>query len=213
MARRTCPACARRYAGTVDPDCPVCEGVGVLALHPVALYRSDIPVVARAIELYLEASARDAANQLPLGEPRRNALAQAVTRLRKARVIDAPLGVADAEPTTNPTRPDTRPIDVEASRLAYQLGQPTRPADQANLDADPILYGIDDRPRATGLLPQVSAAGSPSFIAKAADPTDALGPDTRAMAYDRMATDRAAVVVAHAVDAAVNLQTRREARS
>lgn len=209
MARRTCPACPRRYAGLVDVDCVVCDGVGVIALHPVALHRQDAAVVSRAVELYLEAAAREDANRLPLGDPRKTALAAAVARLRAARIIEAPLGVSEREQAHAPEGPERRIADSEAARVVSQLGGSVRPSDAANLDAAPVTYGIHDRPRASGLLPRVSAGGSPSAMAKAADPTDALGPDTRAEVYARMSLDRQAAVLAAAVDRVVATLARR----
>lgn len=211
MARRTCPACQRRYAGLVDPDCPICEGVGVVALHPVALYRSDPVVVARAIELYLESTSREAARVLPPGELRRDAVAVGAARLRAARVIGEPLGVADnSDRTPEPEgAAERRIVDWEAARLAVENGATMRPSDAANLDADRVSYGPDDRPHASGLLPSVSAGGHPSALAKAADPRDALGPDTRALVYAEHATDRSARVVASAVDQAAAARFRQ----
>lgn len=55
---RTCPACARREAGLIDPECIVCAGDGRLELGPLALHRRTPQVVARAVEMNLEATAR-----------------------------------------------------------------------------------------------------------------------------------------------------------
>lgn len=216
MSCRTCPACARRYAGLVDPDCVVCDGVGVLALHPVALHRSDPAVIARAVELYLEAGARQAATgdePATYGLERTNALAAAVDQLRLARVIDNPPGVPTSGPSYVPEGVERRAYDSDAFRAAAHLGVIPRGVDAANLDAAPVVYDADARPRATGLLPQVSAAGHQGFLARAADPTDALGPDTRAEVYARQATDRAAHAVAAAVDPAASLRARQTRRA
>lgn len=215
MARRTCPACAMRYAGLVDPGCPVCEGVGVLGLHPVALAPvglkpTDAAVVARAVELYLEAAAREAAGQLPLGDPRTEALAEAADRLRKARIVGPPLGVPDRDMAWIPLDPETRAVDAEAQKTAHLMGQPNKPQDVANLDADPVLYSPEDRPRALGLLPERSQNGYQSQLAKAADPVDALGPDTLTLAFERQNRDHGAQVIASAVNDIVMIRNRKD---
>ncbi|WP_141658821.1 hypothetical protein [Carbonactinospora thermoautotrophica] len=210
--RRCCPACVRRYAALVAPDCPVCKGVGVLGLGAAALHHYEPAVVARAVEFYLEAKAREAAEQLPLGAPRREALAAATDELRYAGVIADPLVSGDParHRADAPEGTARRVTDAEAARLAYLTGATPSPVDQANLDRPPILYGPDDRPLARS-LPVVSAAGSPTFLARAADPADPLG-DTRAAVYERRARDWRANVVAAAVDRVRSIRTRRQAR-
>jgi hypothetical protein len=208
-SRRTCPACSRRYAGLIDPDCVVCWGVGVVGLGPAALHRCEPAVVARAIELHLEAASRAAAEDLPLGDARREALAAAVDELRVAGVIADPLAHG-APANSRPDAPEgaaRRVTDSEASRLAYLVGARPRPCDPANLDAEAIEYGLDDRPLARS-LPVVSAGGAPSFLAKAADPADPLG-DTRRQVYARNATDRRATVIAAAVARVPAIRARR----
>lgn len=90
MASRTCPVCQRRYAGLVDPECVVCSGVGVLSLGAAALHKSPPEAVARSIEVYLEAAARRAEQQLPIAD-RSPVLATAVAELRHAGVLADPL--------------------------------------------------------------------------------------------------------------------------
>ena len=87
MASRTCPACQRRYAGLIDPECVICGGRGVLGLGAAALHKQEPPAVARAIEVYLEAAARAAQQHLPIGDERREALAAAVDELRHGGLI------------------------------------------------------------------------------------------------------------------------------
>lgn len=216
MPRRTCPTCPKRYAGLVDTQCPVCEGVGVVALGAAALERHEPAVVARTIELYLESASREAANHFPPGDLRLDALAIAAQRLRVAGVMGAPLGVAEAEGRIEaPQSPETRVADWEATRCVglFDTDVVIKPSDLANIDAEQTIYGPDDRPHASGLLPSVSADGWPSAMVKAADPRDALGASTRAIAYARQSADRTAQVVANAVDRAIELRTRRASPS
>jgi hypothetical protein len=91
MAARTCPACQRRYAGLVDPDCVICRGAGVLRLGHAGLHKNDPAVVARAIEGYLEAYLRAVDQMLPIGNAKLEALANAVSELVHAGLILDPL--------------------------------------------------------------------------------------------------------------------------
>lgn len=217
MARRTCPACSKRYAQLVTPDCPVCEGVGVLGLHPVALAPvglkpTDPAVIARAVELYLEGAARAAADKIPPGDGagRRQALADAAERLRAARIVSPPVGVPERDSHWVPQYPEEKATtDGSAAKTAHLLGEHTGPTDTARLDAAPRLPGPDDRPRAMGQLPDTSMEGYPSHLAQAADPIDPLGPDHRALAFQRQNRDRRARVIAEAVDPIVDMRTRK----
>jgi hypothetical protein len=211
-SRRTCPACARRYAGLITPDCAVCWGVGVIGLGPAALHRSEPAVVARSIELYLEAASRTVAADLPLGDERRDALAAAADELRVAGVIADSLahGEAAHHRADAPEGAARRVTDSEAARMAHLAGARLTPSDAANLDAEAIEYGLDDRPLAKA-LPVVSASGSQSFLARAADPADPLG-DTRQQVYARDATERRAVVLSAAVGRVGAIKARRARR-
>lgn len=91
MAARTCPACQRRYAGLVDPECVICQGAGVLRLGPAALHKNEPAVVARAIEGYLEAYLRSVDQMLPIGNPKLEALGNAVSELVHAGLLADPL--------------------------------------------------------------------------------------------------------------------------
>ena len=211
MSRRTCPACARRYAGLVDPQCLVCWGLGVVGLGTAALHVDEPATVARAIEIYLESKARESEVSHPIGEPRREALAAAVDELRIAGVIadTVQLGTPANSRQDAPEGTARRVNDSEGARLAWLHGGRSRPSDMANLDAPPVVYGIDDRPLVHS-LPRVSAAGSQSALAKVADPADPLG-DTRAAAYTREARERRAGVMAAAVGRVQTIRARRAA--
>lgn len=204
--RQTCPLCRRRTTGVVDPDCIVCEGIGVIGLGTYGIVHHGADVTGRAVELYLEAAAREATTDLPIGQPRLNALHAAVTRLRDLGVITAPLGVT--EPSTLGDPLPTHTLEAAAARAAFLMGATVTPSDAANTTAPPIRYNPDDRPRATGLLPTTSQAGYPSALARVGDPTDALGPDTRAHVYADQAAQRQAHVLASAIDTAAAKRAR-----
>lgn len=208
-ARRTCPACSRRYAGLVDPECVICSGLGVVGLGAAALHTAPAAAVARAVELYLEAAARDAGARLPPGQPRREALEAAAAELRVVGVLADPPTAGPQHPATGsvPVREHHRRVDVIAAQLAARAGVEPTGDDAQRLDADPTLYGPRDRPGAAG-LPVVSAAGHPARLAMAADPKDPLG-STRDEAWARINTEHRAAVVAAAVGRAATLRARR----
>lgn len=218
MARRTCPACSKRYAQLVTPDCPVCEGVGVLGLHPVALAPvglkpTDPAVVSRAVELYLEAAAAHAADTIPPGDGRgrRQALAAAAERLRTARIVGPPLGLPERDGHWTPEYPDEKvTTDKDAAKVAALHGQHPTPADGARVDAAPRIPDPDARPRAMGQLPDTSMEGYPSHLVQAADPIDPLGPDNQVLAFQRQNRDRRAQVIAQAVDPIVDMRTKAQ---
>lgn len=95
MPSRTCPACSRRYAGLIDPDCVICAGVGALTLGAAGLHKNDPAVAARAVEIYLEVTARHALKSLPIGEPRMEALSAAVAELKHAGLLADSLTVVE----------------------------------------------------------------------------------------------------------------------
>lgn len=161
-ARRTCPACARRYGGLVADDCRVCAGVGVLALGTAALARHPAEAVARSVELYLEHRAQTAGT-LPLAQ-RGDTLEAAVLELRSAGVLDHS---HDTPAVTSPRR-NRAETEVDAYRLTRQLtGQPVPTAVPATLAA-PTLQLADARPDRVHAL--ASANGHRSATARAADP-------------------------------------------
>lgn len=210
--RRTCPACAKRYAGLVATDCPICQGLGVLTLGAAALHNYDTAAVARAIDLYLEHNAQAIRDQLPLGS-RRAALEAATDNLRAAGIL--------ARNTDGPGRPakaaaprdaaSTRVTELEAYRVTRDLG--ARPTTAVlNALAAPPLPPTDlhtARPR-TGTIPTASTTGHRSATATIADPIDPLGPDTTTILNTRVTADYRAKVIAHAVPTAANRRRRKE---
>lgn len=206
--RRTCPACSRRYAGLIAPDCPVCQGLGVLTLGAAALHHFEPAAVARAVELYLEAKARQSRQELPLGQ-HRQALEAHVDELRVAGVL-ATIGDTAGHPARTPVPQDAssaRVAELDAYRATKALG--ARP-DTAVLNAlaAPELPLELARPR-DGRPPQASATGHPSAIATIADPIDPLGPDSGELELTRDARTHRARVIAASVPTAA---TRRRSR-
>lgn len=195
--RRTCPACSRRYAGLVTPDCPVCQGLGVLNLGAAALHHYDPAPIARAVELYLETQARRTRHELPLGQ-HRDTLATAVDELRLAGVLAHPSdGTGTPARTTPPAdAASTRVAELDAYRVARALGTPVNTTVVAALAEGPVdLVGL--RPR-DGHPPTGSANGHRSALATIADPIDPLGPDTAELRATRYAHDHAGHVIAAA---------------
>ena len=197
--RRTCPACARRYAGLVAPDCPICQGLGVLSLGAAATATHTPAAVSRAIELYLETHAARQRNELPLGL-HRDALADAVDELRLAGVLSSPHDPADTNThPTAPTSPDAiRPIELDAYRYARTTLNTTITTTAIHaLAAPPTTDLTTVRPR--NGPPTGSANGHTSALATTADPIDPLSVDTAVITADRYADHYRARVIAEAI--------------
>jgi len=206
--RRTCPACQRRYAGLIDPACPVCAGLGVLTLGAAALHHHEAPAVARAVELYLEHHAAQAAGTLPLGQHRPH-LEATVAELRVAGVLAS---TADAtgerahQPRTLVSPP--RVVELDAHRLAKQLGATTTITLLEALRAGP---GPLARARPSYLAHPsewTSANGHRAHLARVADPVDPLGPDGQELEHTRTAHNHTATVLVTAVPSVVRRRTR-----
>lgn len=211
LPRRLCPACARRYAGLVAHDCPVCAGRGVLTLGAAALHHYDTPAVARAVDLFLEHAAQQATQHLPLSD-RRSALEAATDDLRVAGVLSS---TADASgtPARTPGPTDTasaRVTELNAHRLTRDLGRPPTPRVAAALTSrpDPALTDVRAT-RLRGLVPQVSATGNRSAVATIADPIAVLGPDVSVLQSDQRSTDHAARTIAQAVPETLKRRRRK----
>lgn len=206
--RRLCPACSRRYAQLVAPDCPVCQGLGVLNLGAAALAHYAAAPIARAVELYLEAHARTARTMLPLGQ-HRHTLEAAVDELRLAGVLASSHDTGP--PARDPVPTDAasaRVAELDSYRVARALGTPVTTITLATLAAPPVDDLADVRPR-DGRPPTGSLAGHRSALATIADPIDPLGDDTATIHADRYADTHRANVIAAAVPTAAN---RRRAR-
>lgn len=210
VPRRTCPACARRYAGLVAHDCPVCQGLGVLTLGAAALHHYGTAATARAVDLFLEHAAQEATRQLALAS-RREALEAAADDLRVAGVLASPVDNRHVTPARTPAPQDAqaaRVTELDALRLTRELGRPAGVPVLSALAAAPIPLE-EARPR-DGRPPQASAQGLPSRLATIADPIDPLGPDTGELDIARRRSEHTAAVVARAVPQAAH--SRRRAR-
>lgn len=206
--RRTCPACARRYAGLIEPDCPVCTGTGVLGLGAAALATIPPGAVARAVELYLEVSARTAVTRLPYAD-RRDALEGAVLELRLTGILTtiADTGTPAHAGATEPTR---RELDRTAHDLTRRLRRPATPEDTRRLEAAPAE--LEDARPAGAVLATASANGHRARLAVVADPIDPLGPNLLDLEAERMALEHAARVTAQAADQLAHRPQRTAAR-
>lgn len=196
IPRRTCPACARRYAGLVDAACVVCQGLGTLNLGNAALHYYPAPAVARAVELHLEGVAANATHTQP-PNARAQVLEAAVDELRAAGVL---AGALDGVGTPAGPLPPIPTVTLEASAHHYaaQLGADT--ADPTLLDAGPRTLR-KARPTRTD-LPALSANGHPAHLAQVADPIDTLGPDGWQLAAEHRRTDWTAAAITASVPTA-----------
>lgn len=209
-ARRTCPACSRRYAGLVEHDCPVCSGVGVMALGAAALHRHPAAAVSRSVELYLEGAARKAATALPYAD-RRGALELAVDELRTAGVLAGPAEHGTGQPAHAPAPRDAQArtvVELDAHALTGTLGVPVSTAVLAALAAPTIPLDEARTPRSVEA--HASAGGSRAALALAADPIDPLGPDLATLELERRTAEHAGRVLALATD---DLAARRRRRA
>lgn len=164
-----CPACARRWAGVIADDCPVCAGLGVVNLGAAATHKHGPAPAALAVAYYLEARARDAAGRLAYAE-HPAALEAAVAELRAAGVLAAAAGKTRA---VNP--PTAQKAVAAAVQLTLEWGMKAAPTDAQRLHGKrrPRLAGCRDN---KACLPAVSANGHASHLARAADqlPLDAV---------------------------------------
>ena len=111
--RIVCRACAVRTAGIVDPDCPVCEGIGSLIISP-AILRDQTPEVAgRAVNVALEAYAREAEETLDLGLDPAAVIRSAVSNLRLAGLLFPPPLEIPTDPPSSPSPAPQDPAVIE----------------------------------------------------------------------------------------------------
>lgn len=192
--RIVCHACRMRFATLVDPACRLCGGLGVLTLGAAALHHHGPWTTALAVQLFIEAAAREAAATLPYAD-RPQALDQAITNLQAAGAL--------ARPTDRPTAPTGTPrpattqaqqqTHVTAHQLAFDWGAHPTPADHKALHAEGNTADLARARRtAPHLIPQLSATGNPSHTARAADPIEQDAPNVARTAQAQQAAHRAA---------------------
>lgn len=204
-ARRTCPACQRRYAGLVNPECPLCHGTGTLTIGPAALATIGPEPAARAIELHYERVATQAASTYPPAHPAHaQLLEQATQDLTHRGLLADPLittshvgEVTDAAPRHDRTHNPAARAAATQQALRY-LGWNNPPASTAaatRLDTAPNLP--TGRPHDRGQLPQVSANGSPANLARATNPWHPLEHTTTELTDHRRTTEHTATTAAN----------------
>ncbi len=208
--KRVCPACARRTAELIDPECVVCQGDGFLTLHPAALSIYEPAVVSEAVAVALEGMARLVESTTTLSDDRRRALGDRARQLTRARIIQEPgtpgtpratPGDAPAPPVNAPRR--KRRHTIAAGQLSFSespallvealTGQAPTVYDGPVLNAPAHEYDATDRPLMRG-LPLLSAAGHPSHLARIEDPQDSYA-STSLEATDRARRKRQATIV------------------
>lgn len=192
-----CPACVRRYAHLINPDCAVCGGAGRLQLGAAALADNEPAVVARAIAIALEAEARDIELKIDHGDDKLVPLRGTMGLLYDSGILGR---------TSSPVKFTRRPT---AAKLAAQLTEvPVLPVDETLIEAKPHQYGRNDRPNARG-LPLLSASGHPSHLARITDPAE-VGGNTARTVMTREVEGRAAVRLAAAAPQAIKMRKRKK---
>ena len=130
-----CPYCGRRWSGSVEPDCLICAGEGVLDTGAAGVGRFGAEVTARAVENALEGRARNSMARLAGPAPivmsqARASLRLCVLELRAAGLLQRRAGDRAA-----------------AARLAVFTAA-------RDLGATPLVevgeWFADDRPRSGG---------------------------------------------------------------
>lgn len=186
--RITCPACSKRFATLVDPACRLCAGLGTLTLGAAALHHHGPWATALAVQLFIEAAAREAASQLPYAD-RPHSLDQAVTDLQAAGALARPTD-RPATPTGTP-RPATLDAQHRTHAVAHKAvqdwGAHPQAEDHQKLSAEGHPADLARARRtAPHLIPQLSATGNPSYTAQAADqiPLDSHSPARTAREHE-----------------------------
>jgi hypothetical protein len=186
----------------IDPDCVVCAGQGLLTLGPAALSVATPTVVAVAVTLALESTARETDRKTSLSDNRTAPLHRVVELLTKAGLITGPGGQA-------------RGLHAESHSAGTMARSVTGIApielDQILSEAPAFRYTETDRPNARG-LPVLSAGGFPSHLARILDPAQA-GADTRKVVRARNNTELKAKILLAAAPEAVEIKSKRRKRT
>lgn len=199
---RLCPSCIARRARVVSPDCPVCDGAGVLRLGKAALAIHDPDVVSRASAIVLEAVARRA-------EELADTPADAVPAVRAAVALLVESGIlAGPEASLLPPGPGGGRTASPATLAAGVSPVPVLPIDWILTEAPAYHYMPGDRPNARG-LPVLSDDGHPSHLARVTDPATP-GASTAALVSARKARARHAATLAAAVPHTIEIKRAKE---
>ena len=184
--KRLCPACLTREARVVAPDCPICEGEGIILLGREAVAAFGPTVTALAVSAALESVARAVDSPGVPNGSQRAALAATMALL-------AASGVTGPGPLPRTTRktPD--------SLAAAAVNRPVEPIDVTLPETSAYRYGPGESPGAYG-LPVLSADGHPSHIARICDPADPLGETTQEHSTGIRKRERSARALAAALN-------------
>lgn len=207
MITRCCPACSKRHAQLVSSNCPVCGGYGTVTLGAAALSLHEPATVALAVEISIEAVARQVDQSMTLSDDRSGPIRDAITLLTDAGVIEH----AGTRRTTHKVR-HLRLVtdDTVAVDAAAEFVPTVRPVDAILALAPAYEYADHERPNARG-LPVMSAAGHPSHTARITDPMTP-GNDTAATARQRRQQARSAAILVEAAPKVIQIKARAEAK-
>ncbi|WNN96024.1 hypothetical protein SEA_HIRKO_74 [Arthrobacter phage Hirko] len=208
MITRCCPSCARRHAQLISSNCPVCGGYGTVTLGAAALSLHEPATVSVALEIALEAAARVIDTALTLSDDRLSPIAETMTLLTDAGIIDHP----GTRKTTHRVR-HLRLVtdDAPAVDLAAEYVPTVTPRDAALALAPAYVYAGHERPNARG-LPILSANGHPSSTARITDPMPP-GNDTADTARQRASQRRSATVLVEAAPKVISIKSRKAAKT
>lgn len=208
MITRCCPACSKRHSQLISSNCPVCKGFGTVTLGAAALSLHEPATVATAVEIAIEAVARQIDTNLTLSDDRHAPLREAMVMLTDAGIVDH----AGTRKTSHRTRHLRLVVDDSIAVDAAATYVPTVTHRDAVLALAPAYdYSPEERPNARG-LPIMSAAGHPSHTARIADPMTP-GNDTAATHRTRQLQARAAGILVEAAPKVVSLKARKAAKT
>ncbi|GAB3191790.1 hypothetical protein [Nesterenkonia suensis] len=165
-SRQLCPACTHRENHLIDPDCLICDGVGIIYLGDPALTIYPAEVVAEAVTITLEAAARLGDTTGTLSDDRQAHLRAALLDLRDAGLLDS-----ETTTLTRAMASKTGARNPAVALAAEVIQEPISGLDQLLPHAEPHQYAESDRPGRRG-TPVLSANGHPSHLARVCDPRD-----------------------------------------
>jgi hypothetical protein len=206
MITRCCPACSKRHAQLISTNCPVCGGYGTVTLGAAALSLHEPATVALAVEISIEAVARQVDQSTTLSDDRTGPIREAITLLTDAGIIEH----AGTRKTSHRPRHLAVVPDLPVVEVAATFVPTVQPIDAVLALAPAYEYADHERPNARG-LPIMSAAGHPSHTARIADPMTP-GNDTAATARQRRQQARAAGILVEAAPKVISIKARTAAK-